>query len=240
VRTSYCERGDHHRSQSSTIAGNGEFVGIEAGGEHLFIRRSKPRYRIPRQKREGELKGLALFAITAISLVCAANQSCSQRTTDDHQAAEAMAGSNATASADLAKEQYAELMRLRQSADTTSKQAPTSEPDYSATDAATCQQTTLYWGSIAQARDNGVPLDKVLRAINDRTAIPGEFDPYIEAMARQGRTEECKNARYIYKHREISPVKFQDRAYRECVERDRRDRLKARKEKDEELRLPGI
>lgn len=187
--------------------------------------------------------GLAVFAVAAIAVACAVNQGCSQRPTDEQESAKESAEIVQAIKVNQAREeneQRAQLAINQQFADEISKQAPTSAPDYSATDTATCQKTTLYWGSIAQARDNGVSLDKVLHSINDRVEIPGEFDPYIEAMARQGRAEESKNARYIYKHREISPVKFQDRAYRECLDSDRRYRLKQRKEEEDRLKLPGL
>jgi hypothetical protein len=190
--------------------------------------------------REQQRRGLVLFSVAAISVVCAASQGCSQRLNDDQETAQESAEIVHAVEANQEKRQGAELAIQQQAAEAIPKPVPISAPDHSALDATTCQKITLYWGSIAQARDNGVSLDEVLHTINDRAEIPGEFDPYIEAMARDGRAEESKDARYIYKHREISPVKFQDRAYRECIDSDRRYWLKQRKEEEDQLRLPGL
>ncbi len=183
------------------------------------------------------MKGFALFALAAIAVTCAANQGCSQRVIDDQEAAEAMARANAAQQADRQK---AESVRQQQLADDAQALAQANAREDSALSIETiCQQSTLYWGSIAQARDNGVSLNKVLHTINDQTGMWAE-DADLQTIQRMGMAEESKTARYIYRHREISPVKFQDRAYRECVESDRRYRLKAKKDEEEQLKLPGI
>ncbi len=203
---------------------------------------------IQKHKWSGNLKGLALFASAAIAVMCATSQGCSQRTSDDQEDAEVMAEASA-ARQRIAERQKAESVRQQQLAD---EEAQALARDESAFSIETmCQQLTLYVGSIAQARDNGVSLDKVLHTIHDEmlhTIDESNVDPdndqqkrdFNADAARIVKAEESKTAPDIYKHREISPVKFQDRAYRECVDEQKSYQLKRKKEEEMKLKLPGL
>ncbi len=190
-------------------------------------------------KWKGYLKGPALFVIAAIAVMCAANQGCSQRITDDQEAAEAIAEANAIIQADQAKEQRAELVRQQQIADAERALAHEGSADPAE---ASCQKSTLYVGSIARARDNGVSLNKVLHTIDESNWALGddELTREFNALARIDKADQSKTARDIYKHPEISPVKFQDRAYRACVDTWHSNLLKAKKEEEMQLILPGV
>lgn len=125
-----------------------------------------------KKKWRGNLKGLALFAMAAIAVLCAASQGCSQRLTDDQENAEATAEANAALqpifAAEQTEQQKAESVRQQQLADDAQALAEANAREDSTNSAETiCQKSTLYVGSIAQARDNGVSLNKVLHTIDE-------------------------------------------------------------------------